>query len=150
MNHWSSIGELGVFAKIVLVGLEGKMMAVNNISIESKESDAWARCLRFLELVRAIVRPRQELQFFEFFGSPERVEMVTKDLSHPNIFHKPLIRDARAWILRRFSVVKALQRPGQNYQNSGFFVVPGGVVLVAKDLAPERILNKPCTRKAQT
>ena len=31
----------------------------------------------------------------------------------------------------------------------GFFVVPGGVVLVTKDLAPEQILNKPCFRYIQ-
>ena len=59
--------------------------------------------------------------FLSFLGLHERVEMVTKDLTHPNIFYKPLIRVAWAWILRSFSVVKALQRPEQNYQNSGFF-----------------------------
>ena len=106
--------------------------------------------LQILAQVGTIVRPRQELQFFEFLGLPGRVEMVTKDLTHPNIFYKPLIREVQAWILRSFSVVKALERLGQNYQNSGFFVIPGGVVQVAKDLAPERISNKPCIREVQT
>ena len=87
--------------------------------------------------------------FLSFLGLHERVEMVTKDLTHPNIFYKPLIREVQAWILRSFSVVKALERLGQNYQNSGFFVIPGGVVQVTKDLAPQRILRKPCFRYAQ-
>ena len=80
-----------------------------------------ASFLQILAQVGTIVRPRQELHFFEFLGLPGRVDIVTKDLTHPNIFYKPLIREVQAWILRSFSVVKALQRPEQNYQNSGFF-----------------------------
>ena len=90
------------------------------------------------------------IKILGFFVVPGGVVLVTKDLAPEQILNKPCFRYIQAWFIRSGNDGGAKLGPRSDFQIFMSFGISGGAALLAKDLAPEQISNKPCTREVQT